>query len=177
MESFKIFRSQTCIAATEYVNSHNLSRHTEFWTISFSPVNFISSLSDSFPTSAMSELSSPTTPAVAATAAGAPELFVEDLYVDVGPDWYLARGVERDITGLSFDVTGEYGQSRRLDLSAVKDKMDSFEHAPPREPYPVTLWPVDATGVLTYTPPSKCFLPLSSPSQAPRCTSCRVSTA
>jgi hypothetical protein len=127
----------------------------------------------------MSKLSSPMTPAVAATAAGAPELFVEDLYVDVGPDWYLARGVERDITGLSFDVTGEYGQSRRLDLSAVKDKMDSFEHAPPREPYPVTLWPVDATGVLTYTytPPSKCFLPLSSPSQAPRCTSCRVSTA
>ena len=95
----------------------------------------------------MSQLSSTTTAAVASTAAGAAELCSENLYVDVGPDWYLARGVERDITGLSFDLTGEFGQSRRLDLSAVKEKMDSFEHAPPREPYAVTLWPVDATGM------------------------------
>ena len=57
---------------------------------------------DLFSTAAMSQLSSPTTAAVASTAAGAAELCSEDLYMDVGPDWYLARGVERDITGLSF---------------------------------------------------------------------------
>ena len=102
---------------------------------------------DIFSTATMSQLSSPTSAALASIAAGAPELASEDLYVDVGPDWYLARGVERDITGLSFYLTGEFGQSRRLDLSAVKEKMDSFEHAPPQEPYAVTLWPVDATGM------------------------------
>ena len=95
----------------------------------------------------MLQLSSPTSAAVASAAVAAPKLFRHDLYADVGPDWYLARGVERDITALSFDITGEFGQSRRLDLLAVKDKMESFEHAPPREPYAVTLWPIDATGV------------------------------
>ena len=83
--------------------------------------------------------------------------------MEVGPDWYLERSVERDITSLCFDVTGEHGQSRRLDLVAVAEKLTSFEHAPPREPYAVTLWPSDVTGMLSFLTHVPTILPFSHP--------------
>jgi hypothetical protein len=40
--------------------------------------------------------------------------------------------VERELQGILFDVTGEHGQARRLDLAVVREKEESFRHAPPQ---------------------------------------------
>ena len=70
------------------------------------------------------------------------------LYTVVPEAWYLQRGVEWPLQGLEFDVTGAHGQARRLDLAVVAEKVESFGHAPPSEPYGVTLWPCDEAGML-----------------------------
>ena len=70
------------------------------------------------------------------------------LYSVVPSAWYLQRGVEWPLQGLQFDVTGAHGQARRLDLAVVAEKVESFGHAPPSEPYGVTLWPCDEAGML-----------------------------
>ena len=69
------------------------------------------------------------------------------LYTVVPTSWYLPRGVEWPLQGLLFDVTGEHGQARRFDLGVVREKVESFGHAAPSEPYKVTLWPCDAVGM------------------------------
>jgi hypothetical protein len=56
---------------------------------------------------------------------------VDSLYSVVDSRWFLQRGVERELQGLLFDVTGEHGQARRLDLAVVREKEESFRHAPP----------------------------------------------
>jgi hypothetical protein len=72
---------------------------------------------------------------------------VDSLYSVVDSRWFLQRGVERELQGLLFDVTGEHGQARRLDLAVVREKEESFRHAPPSDAYCVTLWPSDAAGM------------------------------
>ena len=42
--------------------------------------------------------------------------------------------MERPLQGLLFDVTGEHGQARRLDLAVVQEEVQSFGHAAPASP-------------------------------------------
>ena len=73
---------------------------------------------------------------------------VNSLHSEVGNDWYLQFGAERKLQCLSFEITDKHGHARRLDLAAVKEKVKSFRHAPPSEPYSVMLWSSDAPGML-----------------------------
>ena len=86
--------------------------------------------------------------ATATIVAAASAQLDEQLYTVVPSTWYQQRGVEWPLLGLQFDGMGEHGQARRLDLAVVVEKVESFGHAAPSEPYSVTLWPCDKAGML-----------------------------
>ena len=85
--------------------------------------------------------------ATVSASAAVPLQLDNALYSVVPSSWFVQRGVERQLQGLLFDVAGEHGQARRLDLAVVQEKVESFCHAEPTEPCSVIVWPSDAAGM------------------------------